>query len=172
MKVYTVDGSENKVIARTTIGLDADVMTIISSDLLDVKRRKTILLRLHSSNIHLANYLFAYHVKKFCYDIRAVSKIIRAISLALFPLLLHLSNVSGLSSLFSKIGQSFMVHQTYFAQPFTFLLPFVIPIIICTLLYTYAPKLLFRHMPKILFSCGPKIVSILIKYRILSGLQL
>jgi hypothetical protein len=67
--------SNNIIIARTTIELDADIITIISKDLLLENNSNNInnqLLSLHKSNVYLSNYLFLYPLFRIVIAVKTV----------------------------------------------------------------------------------------------------
>ena len=69
------DGNDTYyTMARTTIELDADIITIIPKDLLidNNSNNHKLLLNLHKCNIHLSNYLFLYPLFRIIIAIKTV----------------------------------------------------------------------------------------------------
>jgi hypothetical protein len=153
--IYTLDGINNKVIARTKIELDADIMTILPTYKLD--RKVAIFLRIHSCNIYLANQLLSYRIKKFCHNIRMINNLAR-IGTASIPFFPYLS---------PEISKNILNIGTSPQDIYVILTP-----IISYLLWRFAPKILWRFAPKILWRFAPKIVGRLIKYKIFPNFRL
>ena len=75
VNLFTFDNFQDKILARTTIELDADIVTIIQPELFNTNNIDNFT-KLHSGNTILANYLFLYPLtrvfrnyqcyKKFC----------------------------------------------------------------------------------------------------------
>ena len=63
--VYTINKFNKEEIARTTIELDADVITIIARNVLNNESVAMLLLLLHSCNVLLINRLFEERAEKF-----------------------------------------------------------------------------------------------------------
>jgi hypothetical protein len=75
----------NKILARTTIELDADIITIIPPELLLQNTNETsFLFSLHSANIHLANYLFLYPIMRIFVIVKLAKYILRILSIPLW----------------------------------------------------------------------------------------
>ena len=75
---------KNKILARTTIELDADIITIIPPELLLNTNEIDFLFSLHSANIRLANYLFLYPIMKIFVVIKLTKNILRILSIPLW----------------------------------------------------------------------------------------
>ena len=86
VNIFTLDKFQNKILARTTIELDADIITIIHPELL-YTNSVDIFMNLHSANIRLANYLFLYPLTKTFAVIKAIKNIARIISMPLWIIL-------------------------------------------------------------------------------------
>lgn len=72
-------GNNNHIttIARTTIELDADFITILSKDLLiNNNNNQNLLLNLHESNVYFSNYLFLYPLFRIFKAIRTLKYVI------------------------------------------------------------------------------------------------
>lgn len=54
VNIFTFDKFQNKILARTTIELDADIITIINPELLNTNS-VDIFMNLHRANVRLAN---------------------------------------------------------------------------------------------------------------------
>jgi hypothetical protein len=75
----------NKILARTTIELDADIITIVPPELLLVNTNEAdFLFSLHSANIHLANYLFLYPITKIFVVVKLTKNVLRILSVPLW----------------------------------------------------------------------------------------
>ena len=74
---------KNKILARTTIELDADIITIIPPELLLLLNTKEVnfLFSLHSANIRLANYLFLYSIMRIFVIVKLTKNIFRILSI-------------------------------------------------------------------------------------------
>jgi hypothetical protein len=119
MNIYTIERFSSKVFARTTIELDADIITLVSNDILDNKVL-SMLAGLHRSNVQFVNQLFEYQMKKLCQTLKVLRSIIRIASLTPFGV----SLIPFSSSILHGLSQgSFQ--------------PVVISTIISTLLYIY-----------------------------------
>jgi hypothetical protein len=75
---------KNKILARTTIELDADIITIIPPELLLNTNETDFIFSLHSANIHLANYLFLYPITKIFVVVKLIKNILRILSVPLW----------------------------------------------------------------------------------------
>jgi hypothetical protein len=153
MNVYTIADFSRKTIAKTTIELDADIVTLISSDILDNNLATSTLLSLHRCNVGLANQLFEYQQKKF---FQILSNVVKMTRIAfLIP--------NGISFIHSLTSMSHGILQ---ASP-----PVIITTILFPVLYWYVPNLLFRYTPTIIFRVASRIIGYLIKHKMLSFLQ-
>jgi hypothetical protein len=76
--------NNNKILARTTIELDADIITIIPPELLLTTNEAAFLFSLHRANIHLANYLFLYPITKIFVVVKLTKNILRILSVPLW----------------------------------------------------------------------------------------
>src|SRR5690242_4862207 len=112
---YTIDAFSNSIIARTTIELDADVITILPQKI-SGDSKLALLLSLHNSNIYLTNQLFGSHVKAFTQFLLSLNKIIRLLSMIPF-------GVSIISSFWQLSA-----------------LPAAITALVSFFLYRYAPR--------------------------------
>jgi hypothetical protein len=75
----------NNIVARTTIELDADIITIIPPKLLLINTNEAdFLFSLHSANIRLANYLFLYPITKIFVVVKLTKHILRILSVPLW----------------------------------------------------------------------------------------
>ena len=83
VNLFTVDAFQNKILARTTIELDADIITIIPPELL-IMNQPDLLMKLHSANICLANYLFLYPMTKIFVIVKTMKNILRVMSIPLW----------------------------------------------------------------------------------------
>ena len=133
---YTIDAFNNNALARTTIELDADIITILPRDILD-DSKLPLLLSLHNSNVYLTNQLFKSHMKTFSHFLISLNKIIRLISVIPFA-------ISSLSAWWQMS-----------------LSPAVISALVSFFLYRYVPRIIFRYMPRTILLIGPKIVGFL-----------
>jgi hypothetical protein len=76
---------KNKILARTTIELDADIITIVPPELLLLNTNEIdFLFSLHSANIRLANYLFLYPIMKIFVVVKLTKNILRILSIPLW----------------------------------------------------------------------------------------
>jgi hypothetical protein len=99
MNVITVYSSKKIEVARTTIELDADIVTIIGLEIQQYTNvTKTLLTHLHIYNTYLANHLFALKIKKFFLNIKSTVNIVRLISVPVWVIPNLLSTVSTLPS--------------------------------------------------------------------------
>lgn len=83
INVFTIDAYQNRILARTTIELDADIITIIPQELLNMNQTNPFL-RLHSANVSLANYLFLYPITQILIIIKILKNIIRVLAIPLW----------------------------------------------------------------------------------------
>lgn len=151
--VYTINKFNKEEIARTTIELDADVITIIPRNVLNNESVAMLLLLLHSCNVLLINRLFEEQLKNFTYSLRMIANIIRWISLIPFGV----SLIPSFSSLIHGLSQGSI--------------PQVLFTVVSPILYRYAPKLLFRYVPNILFRIAPWLGGYLMKHKIILELK-
>jgi hypothetical protein len=86
--VYTIDEMTQTVFARTTIELDADIVTLVRPGLFghDVSQKNILLAYIHRCNVHLVIYLFMYRFNEFFLKIEGVLNIVRVISVLLWIL--------------------------------------------------------------------------------------
>jgi hypothetical protein len=85
MNVYTIDGPTDHVFVRTTIELDADILTILTPELANrASQRNTLLFYLHRCNVYLANLLFVYRVNRFFSNLKIIVNTIKIISVPLW----------------------------------------------------------------------------------------
>lgn len=81
INVFTIDGYQNRIVARTTIELDADVITIIPPELVGIDQAH-FCIRLHNSNIRLANHLFILPINRIFMIINSTKNILRVVSIS------------------------------------------------------------------------------------------
>lgn len=88
VNIFTFDKFQNKILARTTIELDADIITIINPELLNTTS-VDIFMNLHRANVRLANYLFLYPLTKSFAAIKTIKNIARIISIPLWIIIFN-----------------------------------------------------------------------------------
>lgn len=74
----------DNILARTTIELDADIITIIPLGLLLNTDEAYFLFNLHSANIRLANYLFLYPIMRIFVVVKLTKHILKILSIPLW----------------------------------------------------------------------------------------
>lgn len=86
MNVNATDGLRDIVFARTTIELDADIVTIIRPELTAyMNNQKNIyLLLLHSYNLYLANHVFLHRINKFSSMLKTLTNTVKVISASIW----------------------------------------------------------------------------------------
>ncbi len=86
MDVYTIDGPRDIVFARTTIELDADIVTIIRPELIAYMntQKNSYLVLLHTCNLYLANHLFVHRINKFSAMLKTLTDTVRIISISVW----------------------------------------------------------------------------------------
>jgi hypothetical protein len=142
----TIDHSSEEVIAKTTLKLDADNITIISSNILNNEMLSRPFLLLHTYNLMVAYGLFGHQLKEFS-KILGIFKYITKI-LSFFP-----SAITFTTSIFHGLAQGS--------------LPILVSSSALTaILYIYAPKYLFRYIPD-LFKIIPRFYIYLMKRKLL-----
>jgi hypothetical protein len=130
VSVYTIHASKNNAMARTTVELDADIITIIAPELLEVKIKNNWL-KLHSINVVLANYLFVYRMKKFVSVLKAMTNLARIASVVLWIVSTAIALLSGILSPVNDLNPIYRV-------------------IISVFNFVGVPTLLVKFIPKIL----------------------
>ncbi len=145
VSVYTYN-NYNETIARTTIGYDADIITIIKSKAVNVSSRKVLLL-LHNYNVLLSTSLFDFRLKSFLDVFTYMVKLIRTgfsliAFLNIFFIILKIPNdllnpeyLTLIMKLAIQLGVPLLVYSTS---------PFIIRYIFRRILY----KLIRHHEPK------------------------
>jgi len=147
VNVYTIHGVKGSVVARTTIELDADIITIMQPELIGISTKNS-LLNLHSSNVLLANYIFMYRVSKFFSIIKTMTNMTRTTSMLLWIMSTAIPFYSSQQSVLSASLNNLNLFYT--------------------VLY---PILNFIGIPALLFKFIPKIIGYIIRYRILQNLH-
>jgi hypothetical protein len=145
---YTVNQFNGEIIARTTVELDADIITVLPLNILE-NNNLAILLSLHGYNILLVNKLFEAQIKHFFADLVVITNVIRGVSLvpsAVSVISFLLSSVHGLS------------HGSILPAVITTMSP---------LFYKYAPKIIFRYLPNFAFRFVPRIVGHFMKHKLI-----
>ena len=79
LNVYTVNELKNSILAKTTIELDADIITIVQPEILQANNRD-ICLRLHTANIYIANFLFLYPIQQLFSIVKKMKALLRTIT--------------------------------------------------------------------------------------------
>jgi hypothetical protein len=144
MNVSTIDSFRDIVFARTTIELDADIVTIISPDLPAVMSTQTnkILLLLHTCNLYVVNHLFMHRIHKFSSILKTLTSTLKVISVSAW-LILNLSLIFSSHHLVSEDSVSIAVQMI---------------------------KLI--GIPPLLWKFIPKIIGYVLKYQVTRSLQL
>jgi hypothetical protein len=124
INVFTIDRFANTTIGRTTIELDADIVTLLSQDVID--RNKHGIVKLHSCSVILVTYHLKYLMEKISCNLKKLSKAIKIASFVPFVISIYSSTLS--SELIFK------------------LLPLVIAGAVIPLLYRYGTRMLLRHL--------------------------
>lgn len=124
INVFTIDRFTNTTIGRTTIELDADIVTLLSQDAID--RYKVGIVELHGCSVVLVNNYLKFLMEKISCDLKKLSKAVRIASFIPFSVSLYSSTLS--SELIFK------------------LLPLVIGGAVTPLLYKYGTKMLLRQI--------------------------
>ena len=124
INVFTIDRFANTAIGRTTIELDADIVTLLSQDVID--RYKHGIVGLHICSIALVNNYLKFLMEKISCDLKKLSKEVRFASFIPFGISLYSSTLS--SELIFK------------------LLPLVIGGVVTPLLYRYGTRMLLRQL--------------------------
>jgi hypothetical protein len=124
INVFTIDRFANTTIGRTTIELDADIVTLLSQDAID--RYKHGIVGLHVCSVALVNNYLKFLIEKISYDLKKLSKAVRIASFIPFGISLYSSTLS--SELIFK------------------LLPLVIGGAVTPLLYRYGARMLLRQL--------------------------
>jgi hypothetical protein len=143
---YTINRFNGEIIARTTVELDADIITVLPQNILE-NNNLAFLLSLHGYNILLVNKLFEVQIKHFFADLVVITNVIRGVSLvpsAVSVISFFLSSVHGLT------------HGSILPAVITTMSPFF---------YKYAPKLIFRYLPNFAFRIVPRIVGHFMKHK-------
>jgi hypothetical protein len=136
--LYTIKHRNQEVIARTTLKLDADIVTIISASIFSSERSPYSFLLLHNCNLAVVNSLLEHQLKQFSNILAIFRNIMRAACfipsvISLFFPIFHGLTQGSLETLASSST-------------------------VTAILYIYAPKYLFRYVPS-LFRIVPMISS-------------
>ncbi len=118
VNIFTLDRFQNKILARTIIELDADIITIIPRELLSTDS-VNIYTTLHRANIRLANYLYLYPLIRIFAIIKAVKNLSRLISILLWisfslimlPPTMILKDYNYLFMIFNFVGIPAMLYK-------------------------------------------------------------
>jgi hypothetical protein len=148
INVYTIHGLKGSVVARTTIELDADIITIMQPELIGISTKNS-LLNLHSINVVLANYMFMYRISKFFSIIKTMTNMTRITSMLLWIMSTAIPFYSSQQSVLSASLNNLNLFYT--------------------VLY---PLLNFIGIPALLFKFIPKVIGFIIRSRILQNLQM
>lgn len=124
INVFTIDRFANTTIGRTTIELDADIVTLLSQDAID--RYKHGIVGLHSCSVALVTNYLKFLMEKISCDLKKLSKAIRIASFIPFGI-----------SLYSSTLPSELIFK---------LLPLVVGGAITPLLYRYGTRMLLRQL--------------------------
>jgi hypothetical protein len=161
INVYTIDHSNDHVIARTKVEFDADVIPIISADFWQTKDNPFFmsLLRIHNCNVFCANLLFSYRAKKFQFVVNRIGKMIRIVS----------TSVPLYGYLYPFLVQNVTLSNLNIQEPLT--LYFIFAPIISAALWRYSRRLMLRYAPNMVARYAPRIIAYLIKIRLLSNFR-
>jgi len=155
---YTREQLNDKIVARTKIELDADIITLLSPQILEQDANSmAILLRIHNHNVYLVNQTVQNQIKIFCSKLHTFDKIIKVISFT--PFILSLIN-SLLPFLYGASENLFSL--SYIA----------ISSAISGIAYKYGPKMIFRYAPSIIFKIIPRILSYFVRNNILPRIDI
>ena len=121
LNVCTIDGSSQVMLAKTTVELDADIITIMLPELLQ-SNNKNIYLQLHTANIYTANFLLGHSAKKLFLFIKKMKMLFRIIippfwvGLTLYPFITAggLNNMELLSNFLYFIMNTFVIPALLF----------------------------------------------------------
>ena len=114
LNVCTINGLKDTMLAKTTIELDADVITIILPEVLKLNS-KDVYLQLHEANIYIANFLFSYPIKKYFSFIKKTKILLRTITpslwvvLSLYPFIAS----DGLNNLDESYNLLYLIMNTF-----------------------------------------------------------
>lgn len=85
INVYTIDGSDNTLVAKTTIELDADIVSVINqpshNSIINNLQNCSPIVVVHNYNIYLANRLFASKIDKFFSQLKVLSNVAKVSSI-------------------------------------------------------------------------------------------
>lgn len=158
--VYTKEQSSDKILARTKIELDADIITLFSNQIFEQNIRViSILLKLHNHNVYLVNQIVQNKIKNFCNKLYTLDKVIKGVSLT--PLMVSLINL-----LVPYIHNILQISQHSFSISYV-----AVSTIVSGIAYQYGPKIVFRYAPTIFFKIIPKILSYFVNHKILSKIN-
>jgi hypothetical protein len=143
VNVYTIQASNNNVMARTTVELDADIITIMPRQLSEAKINNNWL-KLHRINVLLANYLFVYRMKKFVSLLKVMTNLARITSIALWLVSIATALLPAILSL-NNLNIIYKIMYSVF-------------------IFLGGPTLLMKFMPKVL--------GYVIRHTILKNLQM
>jgi hypothetical protein len=124
ISVFTIDKFSNRIIGRTTVELDADIITLLCQDILD--RKKNSIVRLHGCNVSFVNQYLKYLMEKLSRDLEKLSKTIKIASFIPF----------GISVYFTMSASEVIFKFS----------PLIISMIVTPLLYKYGTKMLLRPL--------------------------
>ena len=142
----TINYWNAEVIAKTTLRLDADIATVVSSNILSNEILSRPFLLIHSYNLLVAYGLLGHQLKEFSQILALVKNIARALSFLPFV-------ISFVTSVFHGLPEgSLPILASSSAMT--------------AILYAYAPMFLFRYVPD-LFKIVPRISGSLIKRKLL-----
>jgi hypothetical protein len=115
MNVITVYSSKKIEVARTTIELDADIVTIIGLNVQQYTNvTKTLLTHLHIYNTYLANHIFALKIKKFFLNIKSIVNLVRLISVPVWIIPNLSSTLPSFSSLITDPSNLIVLGLQFF----------------------------------------------------------
>jgi hypothetical protein len=129
INVFTIDRFANTTIGRTTIELDADIVTLLSQDV--IERNKHGIVRLHICSVILVTNYLKHLMEKISCDLNKLSKAIKIASFIPFGI-----------SVYSSTLPSELIFK---------LLPLVIGGVITPLLFRYGTRILLRQIIGYLF---------------------
>ena len=140
----TIDHFNDEVIAKTAVKLNANVVTVISSNVLSDETLARPFLLLHTYNLLMAYGLLGHQLKEFSKILAWFKSITRALSF--LP-----SVISFVIFVFHGLSHGSLLLATSSA--------------ITAILYVYAPRYLFRYVPDLL-KIVPRILGYLIKRKL------
>jgi hypothetical protein len=129
INIFTIDRFANTTIGRTTIELDADIITLLLKDV--IERNKHAIVRLHICSVILVTNYLKYLMEKISCDLKKLSKAIKIASFIPFGI-----------SVYSSTLPSELIFK---------LLPLVIGGVITPLLFRYGTRMLLRQLIGVIF---------------------